>query len=96
MKFKLSPANLEILRFAFYVSYPIGFMLYIGTNTHKRLNIHDFWPDPATLNNPPKDPVEIKMELERMKEERLKKKQRLEEKARKLGIQEPVPAATEQ
>jgi protein PET100, fungi type len=89
MKFRLSPANLEIFRFAFYVSFPIGFMLYIGTNTHKKLNVNNFWPDPATLNNPPKDPVEIKREVERLRQERLNKRKRLEEKARQLGVEEP-------
>lgn len=89
MKFRISPANLEIFRFAFYVSFPIGFMLYVGTNTHKKFNIDNFWPDPATLNNPPKDPLEIRLEAERLKEERIKKRKRLEEKARNLGVDVP-------
>ncbi|CAN6657257.1 protein Pet100p, mitochondrial [Trichomonascus vanleenenianus] len=83
-RFKLTGANLEIFRFAFYVSFPIGVMLYVGSDTHRKLNIENFWPDPNRLNYPPKDPVEIKAELERMRQERLLKRQRLEEKARAL------------
>uniref|UniRef100_A0A060TCS7 ARAD1D45430p n=1 Tax=Blastobotrys adeninivorans TaxID=409370 RepID=A0A060TCS7_BLAAD len=85
MKWKLTPANLEIFKFAIYVSFPIGIMLYVGSDTHRRLNITNFWPDPARLNYPPKDPVEIKAEIERMRQARLAKRERLEEKARMLG-----------
>lgn len=79
-------ANLEIFRFAFYVSFPIGVMIYVGHNTHAKLNLPDFWPDPARLNNPPKDPVEIKAEIERMRFQRLERRKALEEKAKAMGI----------
>lgn len=54
---------------------PIVLMFYIGNNTHERLNVVDFWPDPNRLNQIPKDRVELKLELARMREERLAKKQ---------------------
>lgn len=53
---------------------PICLMFYIGNNTHERLNVVDFWPDPNRLNQIPKDRVELKLELARMREERLAKK----------------------
>lgn len=61
-------------------------MLYVGNDTHRRLNVPNFWPDPARLNYPPKDPVEIKAELERMRQERLEKRKRLEERAKMLNL----------
>lgn len=53
---------------------PLFLMFYIGHNTHDKLNITDFWPDPARLNQIPKDRVELKMEIERMRQERLARK----------------------
>lgn len=65
--------NLEVFRFGVYVSMPILLMFYVGSNTHEKLNVVDFWPDPNRLNQIPKDRVELKMELARMREERLAK-----------------------
>lgn len=64
-------------------------MVWVGSDTHRKLNVSNFWPDPARLNYPPKDPVEIKTELERMRQERLEKRKRLEEKARLLQSTNP-------
>lgn len=66
--------NLEIFRYAVFVSSPIVFMYYLGRHTHDKLNVPDFWPDPARLNQIPKDRVELKMEIERLRKERLEKK----------------------
>ncbi|GMM50286.1 Pet100 protein [Starmerella bacillaris] len=63
-------ANLEIFRFAVYITAPICLMLYVGNNTHDKLNIEDFWPDPNRLNQIPKDRDELKREIERMKRDR--------------------------
>lgn len=74
-------------------------MVWVGSDTHRKLNVSNFWPDPARLNYPPKDPVEIKNELERMKQERLEKRKRLEEKARLLQSatpEQPAEDTTEQ
>jgi protein PET100 len=62
-------------------------MIYVGHNTHEKLNVENFWPDPARLNNPPKDPIEIKAEIERMRLQRLERRKRLEERAKELGIE---------
>lgn len=47
-----------------------------------------FWPDPATLNQIPKEPHEIQAEVARIKRARAEKRARLEAKARELGIEE--------
>lgn len=62
-------------------------MIYVGSDTHRKLNVNNFWPDPARLNYPPKDPVDIKNELERMRAERLERRKRLEEKAKLLQVE---------
>lgn len=71
------------------MSFPIGVMLYVGQNTHQRLNVPNFWPDPERLNNPPKDPIEIKAEIERMRQDRVEKRQRLEDKAKEMNAVAP-------
>lgn len=64
-------------------------MVWVGIDTHEKLNIPGFQPDPARLNQIPKDPVEIRAEVERMRQARAEKRARLEEKARLLNIQPP-------
>ncbi|CDK25644.1 unnamed protein product [Kuraishia capsulata CBS 1993] len=61
-------------------------MYYVGIDTDKKFNVPGFWPDPATLNKIPKEKYEIQAELARMKEARIEKRKRLEEKAKALGI----------
>lgn len=65
---------------------PIAVMYYVGTDTDKKFNVPGYWPDPETLNKIPKEPHEIKAELARMREARLEKRRRLEERAKELGI----------
>lgn len=79
-KFKYTRVQLELFRFSFCLLAPVAVMYYIGTDTDKKLNVPGFWPDPATLNQIPKEPYEIKAELARMKKERLEKRLRLEKK----------------
>lgn len=64
-------------------------MIWVGVDTHEKLNIPNFQPDPARLNQIPKDPVEIRAEVERMRKARAEKRARLEEKARLLNIAPP-------
>ncbi|KAF5113563.1 hypothetical protein DV454_003509 [Geotrichum candidum] len=86
---QIQGTNLEIFRFAFCVSFPIATMIWVGVDTHEKLNIPNFRPDPARLNQIPKDPLEIRAEVERMRAERLERRKRLEEKAKRLNIVPP-------
>ncbi|CCF57245.1 hypothetical protein KAFR_0C02520 [Kazachstania africana CBS 2517] len=79
-KFRYTRTQLEIFRFSFCLLAPIAVMYYIGTDTDKKLNVPGFWPDPASLNQIPKERYEIKAELARMKKERLEKRLKLERK----------------
>lgn len=72
-------ANLEIFRFAVYITAPICLMLYVGSHTHDKLNIEDFWPDPNRLNRIPKDKAELRQEIERMNRERAERRRMREE-----------------
>jgi protein PET100 len=63
-------------------------MYYVGLDTDNKFNLPGFWPDPATLNQVPKEPHEIQAEIARIKRARLEKRQRLEEKAKLLGLNE--------
>lgn len=63
-------------------------MYYVGLDTDNKFNLPGFWPDPATLNQVPKEPHEIQAEIARIKRARLEKRQRLEEKAKLLGLSE--------
>lgn len=63
-------------------------MYYVGIDTDRKFNLPGFWPDPATLNQIPKEPHEIEAELARIKRERAEKRARLEARAMELGISE--------
>lgn len=87
--FKLQGTNLEIMRFAICVSFPIATMIWVGHDTHEKLNIPSFWPDPSRLHQIPKDPEELRAEIARMRQARLEKRKRLEEEAKNLGLHPP-------
>lgn len=70
--------NLEIFKFTVCITSPILLMLYIGNRTHDKLNIEDFWPDPNRLNQIPKDRIELKLEIERLRQERAERRKRRE------------------
>lgn len=72
--------NLEIFKFAVCITSPILLMLYVGNRTHDKLNIEDFWPDPNRLNQIPKDRIELKLEIERLRQERAERRKRREAK----------------
>lgn len=59
-------------------------MYYTGLDTDQKFNIPGFWPDPATLNQIPKEPYEIQAEIARIRRERAEKRKRLEERAKML------------
>lgn len=63
-------------------------MCYAGIDSDRKFNLPGFWPDPATLNQIPKEPHEIQAEVARIRKARAEKRERLEAKARELGITE--------
>ncbi|CAN3374578.1 hypothetical protein DIURU_001023 [Diutina rugosa] len=84
----ITRTQLETAKFGFYLLSPILIMYYVGLDTDKKFNLPGFWPDPATLNQVPKEPHEIQAEIARIKRARAEKRKRLEEKARELGLDE--------
>ncbi|KAI5968310.1 PET100 [Candida margitis] len=80
--------QLETAKFGFYLLSPILIMYYVGLDTDKKFNLPGFWPDPATLNQIPKEPHEIQAEVARIRKARAEKRARLEAKAKELGITE--------
>ncbi|KAF3989582.1 hypothetical protein FT663_02862 [Candidozyma haemuli var. vulneris] len=63
-------------------------MYWVGIDSDKKFNLPGFWPDPSTLNQIPKEPHEIQAEVARIRKARAEKRERLEAKARELGITE--------
>lgn len=63
-------------------------MYYVGIDTDRKLNSPGYWPDPASLNQIPKEPHEIEAEIARIRKERAERKIRLEAKAKELGFLE--------
>ncbi|ABN65787.2 predicted protein [Scheffersomyces stipitis CBS 6054] len=84
----ITRTQLETAKFGFYLLTPICVMYYVGLDTDNKFNLPGFWPDPSTLNQIPKEPHEIQAEIARIRRARAEKRQRLEEKARLLGIDE--------
>ncbi|OBA20136.1 hypothetical protein METBIDRAFT_79425 [Metschnikowia bicuspidata var. bicuspidata NRRL YB-4993] len=84
----ITRTQLETFKFGFYLLTPILVMYYVGIDTDKKFNLPGFWPDPVTLNQIPKEPHEIQAEVARIRRARLEKRERLEAKARELGILE--------
>lgn len=83
---KLTRSQFELAKFTFYLMTPISIMYYVGIDTDRKFNVPGYWPDPDTLNKIPKEPHEIQAELARIRQARVEKRRRLEEKARLLGI----------
>ncbi|PVH17165.1 uncharacterized protein CXQ87_000046 [Candidozyma duobushaemuli] len=74
--------------FGFCLLTPILVMYWVGIDSDKKFNLPGFWPDPSTLNQIPKEPHEIQAEVARIRRARAEKRERLEAKARELGITE--------
>lgn len=65
-----------------YILFPIGIMYYFGTNLDNKFTVPDFWPRPEQTNKIPFEKEEIAAELERMRRQRLERRQiRLEREA---------------
>ncbi|CAH2351025.1 protein Pet100p, mitochondrial [[Candida] railenensis] len=91
---RINRTQLETGKFAFYLLTPICVMYYVGLDSDKKFNMPGFWPDPATLNQIPKEPHEIQAEIARIRRARAEKRARLEAKARELGIEEDAEGKT--
>ncbi|KIX97958.1 uncharacterized protein Z520_06036 [Fonsecaea multimorphosa CBS 102226] len=61
----LRGTNLEIFKFGLYLSFPIGYMYYFGTNLENRFAVPGFWPTPEQSHKIPYDKDEIRAEIER-------------------------------
>ncbi|EHY56616.1 hypothetical protein HRR83_002301 [Exophiala dermatitidis] len=91
----LRGTNLEIFKFGLYLSFPIGYMYYFGTNLEERFSVPGFWPSQEQSNKIPYERDEIKAEVERiqtaMKERELERRRRADEAlgAAKLAFREP-------
>ncbi len=78
--------------------FPIGIMYYFGTNLDNRFSVPDFWPKPSQSHRIPFEREEIDAELERLKAQRLRRREkRLEEERLQLLSQTKtaVEAASE-
>ncbi|KAK6361992.1 hypothetical protein TWF730_005696 [Orbilia blumenaviensis] len=76
--------NLEVFKFGIYILFPIASMYYFGTNLDSRFSVPDFWPAKEETHQIPFEKEEIRMELERLKKQRLqRRKERLEAEAKK-------------
>ncbi|KAM3126097.1 hypothetical protein CA7LBN_001603 [Candidozyma auris] len=75
-------------QFGFCLLTPILVMYWVGIDSDKKFNLPGFWPDPSTLNQVPKEPHEIQAEVARIRRARAEKRERLEARARELGIME--------
>jgi protein PET100 len=84
----ITRTQLETAKFGFYLLSPICIMYYVGLDTDNKFDLPGFWPDPATLNQVPKEPHEIQAEIARIKRARAEKRARLEQRAKELGIKE--------
>lgn len=62
---------------------PIASMWYFGTNLEGKFSVDGFWPAPEMTHKIPFDKDELKAEAERLRRERLERKQRREAAAEK-------------
>ncbi|KAL2405848.1 hypothetical protein ABEF95_002537 [Exophiala dermatitidis] len=96
----LRGTNLEIFKFGLYLSFPIGYMYYFGTNLEERFSVPGFWPSQEQSNKIPYERDEIKAEVERiqtaMKEREMERRRRADEAlgAAKLAFREPKDTTT--
>lgn len=58
-----------------YIMFPIGWMWYFGTNLDERFAVPDFWPKPEQTYRIPYEKDEIHGEVERLKKQRLLRRQ---------------------
>jgi protein PET100 len=53
------------VQFGLYLSFPIGYMYYFGTNLESRFSVPDFWPTQEQSHKIPYEKEEIRAEIER-------------------------------
>ncbi|KAK6521515.1 hypothetical protein TWF506_001725 [Arthrobotrys conoides] len=81
--------NLEVFKFGMYILFPIASMYYFGTNLDSRFSVPNFWPSKEETHQIPFERDEIRLELERLKKQRLqRRKERLEAEAKKPTLVE--------
>ncbi|OAP56887.1 hypothetical protein AYL99_08999 [Fonsecaea erecta] len=82
----LRGTNLEIFKFGLYLSFPIGYMYYFGTNLENRFSVPGFWPSAEQSHKIPYDKDEIRAEIERhqraMRDQRDRQRQEALEQAK--------------
>lgn len=83
---RMTRSQFELAKFSFYLMTPITIMYYVGIDTDRKFNLPGYWPDPDTLNKIPKEPHEIQAELARIRQAKIDKRLRLEQRAREMGI----------
>lgn len=62
----LRGSNLEIFKFGMYLSFPIGWMYYFGTNLDERFAVPDYWPTKEQSHSLPYEHKDLKVEVERL------------------------------
>ena len=70
----LRGSNLEIIKFGMYLSFPIGWMYYFGTNLENRFNIPNFWPTQEQSHKLPPSSDALREEVVRL-QRRMKESQ---------------------
>jgi protein PET100 len=58
-----------LAQFGLYLSFPIGYMYYFGTNLENRFSVPGFWPTQEQGHKIPYERDEIKAEVERIQRE---------------------------
>jgi len=61
-------ACFSFAQFGLYLSFPIGYMYYFGTNLEDRFSVPGFWPTQEQGHKIPYERDEIKAEVERIRE----------------------------
>ena len=72
----LRGSNLEILKFGMYLSFPIGWMYYFGTNLENRFNVPDFWPSQEQSHKLPNGSEGVREEVARIQKQMRERKMR--------------------
>lgn len=73
-------------KFAIYLSFPIGWMYYFGTNLDSRFHVPDFWPSQEQSHRIPKEKSEIRAEVQRIQREVRERRELREGRVRAEGV----------
>jgi protein PET100 len=77
------------LQFGLYLSFPIGYMYYFGTNLENRFSVPGFWPTQEQSHRIPFERDEIRAEIERHQRLMRERKER-ESEREKLAVDSVV------